>query len=129
MVRVRQRASSKFLQSGPSDYAPNDGRWTRRPPSVHHSARPSRLEVLNRCSQAALRVSVPTSTERPRGLLGGKGVEQRDRVFAPVAGEVAIVAVDHRQARAHEAGEAKMETRRFHWGLITRWIPRTPSVR
>jgi hypothetical protein len=29
-----------------------------------------------------LRVSVPTSTERPRGLLGGKGVEKRDGVLA-----------------------------------------------
>jgi hypothetical protein len=33
-------------------------------------------------------------------------VEQADRVLAAVAGEVAVVAVDH-QARAHVAGEVE----------------------
>ena len=52
-----------------------------------------------------MRLSVPTSTGRPRGLAGGKGVEQRHRVLAAVAGEVTVVAVDHRQARAQEPRE------------------------
>jgi hypothetical protein len=64
--------------------------------------------------------SVPTSPGRPRGLVGGKGVEERHRVLAAVAGEVAVVAVDHRQARAHEpreiedgdTGAADLATRR-----------------
>jgi hypothetical protein len=33
------------------------------------------------------------------------GVEELDGVFASVAGEVGVVAVDHRQAGAHIAGE------------------------
>jgi hypothetical protein len=38
-------------------------------------------------------------------VVAGEIVEQLDRVVAPVASEVAVVAVDHRQARAHVAGE------------------------
>jgi hypothetical protein len=34
-------------------------------------------------------------------------VEELDRVVAAVAGEVAVVAVDHRQAGAHVAGEVE----------------------
>jgi len=36
-------------------------------------------------------------------------VEQADRLLAAVAGEVAVVAVDHGQARAHVAGELEGE--------------------
>jgi hypothetical protein len=36
-------------------------------------------------------------------------VEQADRVLAAVAGEMAVVAVDHGQARAHVAGEVEGE--------------------
>jgi hypothetical protein len=43
------------------------------------------------------------STNVHRG--GVERVEKLDRVFAAVAGEVAVVAVDHAQARAHAAGE------------------------
>ena len=48
----------------------------------------------------------------PRGVHGvdvvpGVGVEERDRVFAAVLGEVAVVAVDHRQAGAQVAGEVE----------------------
>jgi hypothetical protein len=35
------------------------------------------------------------------------GVEQPDRVLASVAGEVAIVAVDHREAGSHISGEVE----------------------
>jgi len=45
------------------------------------------------------------STERPRGGFADEGVEERDGVFAAVAGEVAVMPVDHGQAGAHEAGE------------------------
>ena len=38
-------------------------------------------------------------------MSGGELVEQADRVLASVAGEVAVVAVDHGQAGAHVAGE------------------------
>jgi hypothetical protein len=36
-------------------------------------------------------------------------VEQADRVLAAVAGEMAVVAVDHGQACAHVAGEVEGE--------------------
>jgi hypothetical protein len=48
----------------------------------------------------------PASTAWTLRLLQGVvGVEQRDCVLASVAREVAVVAVDHRQAGAHVAGE------------------------
>ena len=36
-----------------------------------------------------------------------EGVEERDGVFAAIAGEVAVVAIDHRDAGAHEAGDGE----------------------
>ncbi len=45
---------------------------------------------------------VATSTERPRAAVGGEGVEKGDRVLAAVASKVSVMAVDHRQACAHE---------------------------
>src|SRR5215207_4842206 len=43
----------------------------------------------------------------PWTLAGAELVEQADRVLASVAREVAVVAVDHRQAGAHVAGEVE----------------------
>jgi len=40
-------------------------------------------------------------------LPGAQFVEQADRVLASVAGEVAVMAVDHGQAGAHVAGEVE----------------------
>jgi hypothetical protein len=37
----------------------------------------------------------------------GEGVEEVDCVVAAVAGQMAVVAVDHRQAGAHVAGEVE----------------------
>jgi hypothetical protein len=46
------------------------------------------------------------STQRPPWTFSdAELVEQANRMFAPVAGEVAVVAVDHGQAGAHVAGE------------------------
>jgi hypothetical protein len=47
----------------------------------------------------------PTSIWRPRGGVACVGVEKRDRVLSAVAGQVAVVLVDHREACAHESGE------------------------
>jgi len=47
---------------------------------------------------------------RPRsvhGPLERERVEEGDCVFAAVEGEVAVVAVDHRDARAHEPGDGE----------------------
>ena len=52
-------------------------------------------------------VSIAASTRRPRGGLCCEGVEERDGVGASVAGEVAVVAVDHREAGAHEPREVE----------------------
>jgi hypothetical protein len=45
------------------------------------------------------------STQRPPWQV--EVVEQVDRVLAAVAGEVAVMAIDHRQAGAHVAGEVE----------------------
>src|SRR5437660_11805638 len=53
--------------------------------------------------------------QRPRSVHGvdvdrfgaGEGVEQVDRVLATVSGEVAVVAVDHREACSHVAREVE----------------------
>jgi hypothetical protein len=37
------------------------------------------------------------------GSLNRESIQKRDGVFAAVAGEVAVMAIDHRDARAHEA--------------------------
>ena len=50
------------------------------------------------------RVQRPPSVHR---FLGGKRIEQRDGVFASVVSEMTVVDVDHRDARAHEAGDGK----------------------
>jgi hypothetical protein len=68
-------------------------------------------------------------------------IEEPDRVLASVASEVAVVAVDHKQARAHVAGElerrdsrSKRErgegvaqvvdpSHRFDAGFDLRWLP------
>ena len=47
----------------------------------------------------------PTSIWRPRGGLECVGIEQRDGVLAAVAGQVAVVLVDHREAGAREPGQ------------------------
>src|SRR6266508_5246041 len=46
----------------------------------------------------------PSVHQRPRRV---EGVEELDRVLASVASEVAVVAVDHRQAGAHVTGEVE----------------------
>src|SRR6266498_1157598 len=54
-------------------------------------------------AEAGLLVRCPRSVhQRPPCV---ESVEELDRVFASVAGEVAVVAVDHRQAGAHVTGE------------------------
>ncbi len=54
------------------------------------------------------RPPVSASTQRPPWPLpGAQFVEQADRVLASVAGEVAVMAVDHGQAGAHVAGEVE----------------------
>src|SRR5436190_20008952 len=54
---------------------------------------------------------VSTSTQRPPAstvaLSRAQLVEQADRMFASVAGEVAVRTVDHGQAGAHLAGEVE----------------------
>jgi hypothetical protein len=57
---------------------------------------------FGRCWQAVFPLSVAASTERPRGGLRSEDIKKGDRMFATVASQVAVVAVDHRQARAHE---------------------------
>jgi hypothetical protein len=52
-------------------------------------------------------VSVATSTVRPRAVVSSERVEKRDGVLAAVAGEMAVVAVDHCQACAHESGKVE----------------------
>ena len=74
----------------------------RRPPNVHRSPRPL---SAGRGIAVADRLCV-TLMRRPPSVHGSfdrEGVQERDGVFAAVAGEVAVVAVDHRDARAHEA--------------------------
>jgi len=47
---------------------------------------------------------------RPRGVhrpLERERVEKRDGMLTAVVGQVAVVAVDHRDARAHEAGDGE----------------------
>ncbi|MFL5963762.1 MAG: hypothetical protein ACJ757_12805 [Gaiellaceae bacterium] len=47
---------------------------------------------------------------RPRnvhGPLERERIEEGDCVFAAVEGEVAVVTVDHRDARAHEPGDGE----------------------
>src|SRR5438093_11554881 len=80
-VRVRQRASGFLLLSRDSVVPAGGGRWFRRPRSVHQ--RP------------------------PWPLSRAELVEQADRMLASVAGEVAVVAVDHGQAGAHVVGEVE----------------------
>ena len=40
-------------------------------------------------------------------MLGAELVEQANRVLTPIAGEVAVVAVDHRQAGSHVARDVE----------------------
>jgi hypothetical protein len=48
------------------------------------------------------------STQRPPWTFSrAQLIEQADRVLASVAGEVAVVPVDHREAGAHVAGEVE----------------------
>src|SRR6266540_1764701 len=68
-VRVRQRASAFSLLRHRFRFKRDADRMFRRPPSVH---------------------------QRPRRRV--ECIEQLDRVLASVAGEVAVVAVDHREA-------------------------------
>jgi hypothetical protein len=75
-VRVRQRASSFYLLSLCSRCL---GWQRRRPRSVHQGP--------------------------PWPLSRAEIVQQTDRMFASVAWEVAVVAVDHGQAGAHVAGQ------------------------
>src|SRR5207247_8037577 len=86
---------------------PDDGSDARRPPNVHQAAQGSVDRALTTLL-TGFKLSVAASTKRPRGgrgLRSRKRAEKRGRVFATVAGEVAVVAVDYRQAGAHEAGE------------------------
>src|SRR5215204_266062 len=80
-VRVRQRASSFILLRDGSVVSAGVRCGVRWPRSVHQRLR-------------------WTSA-------GAQLVEQADRMFASVAGEVAVVAVDHGQAGAHVAGEVE----------------------
>jgi hypothetical protein len=80
-VRVRQRLRDFRCSACGSVVPAGGGRWRRRPRSVHQ--RP------------------------PWPLSGTQLVEQADRVLASVAGEVAVVPVDHGQAGAHVAGEVE----------------------
>lgn len=51
-----------------------------------------------------------TRHRRPRGVhrpFERQRVEKRDGVLAAVVGQVAVVAVDHRDARAHETGDGE----------------------
>jgi hypothetical protein len=58
--------------------------------------------------RARARLLIVSVHQRPRLKLGrAEGVEQLGRVFASVAGEVTVVAVDHGQACAHVAGEVE----------------------
>src|SRR6266550_4453187 len=57
-----------------------------------------RIAVAERVCAASVRR--PRSVHRP---LERERVEERDGVFAAVAGEVAVVTVDHRDARTDEA--------------------------
>ena len=54
-----------------------------------------------------LRRSRSVHQRPPWTLTGAQLVEQTHRVFASVADEVAVVAVDHRQTGAHVAGEVE----------------------
>src|SRR4029450_13375468 len=105
-VRVRQRASASRspCRSAPFVCERDDGPEARRPPSVHHSPRlpPARPGIV-----VAERLCAPPFRGPPsvHGPLNRERVEERNGVFAAVAGEITVVAVDHRDARAHEAGD------------------------
>jgi hypothetical protein len=102
-VRVRERASGSSCGSAPFVVCGGDKDEARRPPSVHEPPRCS-------CTRSRSRVVVrphPPLGQRPlsvHGPLERERVEEGDCVFAAVVGEVSVVAVDHRDARAHEAG-------------------------
>src|SRR6266508_2713214 len=57
----------------------------------------------------ARRLRRPRSVHQrpPWTLAGAQLVEQADRMFASVAGEVAVMTIDHGQAGAHVAGEVE----------------------
>jgi hypothetical protein len=97
---ARQRALGKFLHSGRFCCARGRRVNSVRPQNVHRSAQRRRFEPLERSSRAALSVFRCDVHRTPRGLLGGESVEQGDGVLPPVAGEMAVVAVDHRHACA-----------------------------
>src|SRR6266545_3665119 len=76
--------------------------------------RASRFRLLSRCFRCAYwwRPRSSASTQRPPWTLAGAQlVEQTNRVLAPVAREVAVVAVDHGHARAHVAGGQRWRCR------------------
>jgi len=54
------------------------------------------------CWRVGLRALPAASTQRPP-LFVRECVEQRDGVFTAVVGEVAVVAIDHRDAGTHES--------------------------
>src|SRR5438128_131441 len=63
------------------------------------------IAAARRRAEMVRRASVHRSFDRER-------IEQRDRMFAAVAREVSVVAVDHRDARAHEARDRYQALRR-----------------
>ena len=81
-VRVRQRALAFVLLRGLF--------WARR------------------CADPFLRVHLASTAWTSAPVPAAVGVEEVDRVLAAVAGAVAVVAVDHRQAGAHVAGEVEV---------------------
>jgi len=93
-------------RSAPFVVCGDDSYEARRPPGVHAAAwrcaREAATVLLIRLSQRWCR--------RPRsvhGPLERERVEERDGVFAAVIGEVAVVTVDHGDARPHETRDCE----------------------
>jgi hypothetical protein len=80
--------------------------WSLRPPTRwRRFLRAARLRATRQ--SAGSQVDGLLCLTRRLRFRSRKRVEKRGGVLAPVAGEVAVVAVDHRQAGAHEAGEVE----------------------
>jgi hypothetical protein len=124
----RQRASSKSLHRG-FFYCWGRRRTagatsTKRPP-VRQVVPAAGARTLCWSGFAAFRSDVHRASTRSPRL---QGVEEHHRVLAAVASEVAVVTVDHRQARAHEPreiedGDAGAEVA-VHWAGDTTRVRR-----
>ena len=104
-VRVRPEG---FVKAPAQALLPLADRAMFRSGGVHETSTAPNVTVsatVGTVSVSRLPRSPATSTLRPCGGVACVAVEKLDGVFASVAREVAVVLVDHRQARAHEPGQ------------------------